>query len=56
MLNLKARRERVKAAEMGSKKRKTLHKNSGISGRRKILRFDACIFESIIFCGYEMIT
>jgi hypothetical protein len=53
MLNLKERWERVKAAEMDSKRRKTLHKNSGINGRRKILRFDTFIFASIIFYGYE---
>jgi hypothetical protein len=46
----------VKAAEMDNKKRKTLHKNSGINGRRKILRFDTSIFACIICCGYEIIT
>lgn len=42
--NLKVRLERVRAAKMDSRKRKAPHKNSGISGRRKIQRFDSFMF------------
>jgi hypothetical protein len=52
MLNLKARWERATGTEMDSKRRKTLHKNSGISGRKKILRFDTFILGSIAFFFY----
>jgi hypothetical protein len=48
MPDLKGSWERLKAAKMDNRKRKAPHKNSGISGRRKIQRFDT-LFQHILF-------
>jgi hypothetical protein len=55
MLSLKERWEKVKVTKMASRKRRALHKSSGISGRRKIQRFGIFMVLCII-SGYVMIT